>query len=649
MRWRLLIVGVVVLCTAGLTGAGSALAQPTAPGHVAAAPTATPIYAFNSGLVLTAGAGTSGAKVTAAADKTGAGQRWLLESDGTIRLSANSNICLDVPAFNYTSGVQLDAYTCQGSANEQFTRAAPSASTPVLAIKPTAHPSLCLNVKGGLATGAAVILYACGAATTNYINEAWSSTDLYGSASEIPSWAGYPLNASGGGGAGAAAVAWPDSNTLNEFWQKTIVTISGFGPELEFQPIYNTSLCLAPQGSETLRAPIVLAGCTGAAVQAFAAPMVNANSNASTYFVTTHDARYCLNYQGGSAQGHRAILFTCQGTGNDLWQTSLDLETSISQDFGTLGLDGDAYTSDSQPVLSVSGTGSGASAVIVANSFYPASQVWTDLSPAGSTSVTPGSPANPDGSFSLHPLSDVSLCLTVPGANYAAGQPLDLETCDGQQDQDFFRAPTAAGSGYQELISDGDGQLCISAPAVEAPGDRAELDPCDSQGDQAWSSYWYGFFGWPGPGTTIMPDPEQLPTAGQPALGLTGIGSAGGSAAVEPQRIGATSQLWHVMAQSTDQHQAIVPLYDTGWCLGAPAGSPAGTAVTASACDNQTDQGFTEREAGDAPGGNSQQFIWAANPSLCLTRGPADADGTTPIVLATCSATDTSDLWDLSN
>ncbi|HEY0718036.1 MAG TPA: ricin-type beta-trefoil lectin domain protein, partial [Streptosporangiaceae bacterium] len=437
MRWRLLIVSVVVLLgAAGL--AGPALAQPHASSRVAAAaPTATALFAFDSGLVLNGTSAASGAKIQAGSDHDGPAQRWLLESDGTIRLSADPDICLDVPAFDYASGVQLDAYTCKGSANQQFTRTAPSGSTPILAIRPAARPGLCLNVSGGLAAGAAVILYACGAATTNYINEAWSTTNLAGQVGQVPSAAGFPLNVAGGGGAGAAAVAWPDSGTLNEYWQSSFVTVSGYGQEATFQPVYNTAMCLSPQGGESLRAPLVLASCTGAASQAFATPLLNSVSPA-IYFIAAHDARYCLNYKGGAAQGHPAILYTCVGApaGNDTWQTSLNLKSTAAMQFGILGL-ADGATSGPEPVLDVAGTGSGSSAVIDDFSpAFPASQVWTDLPVTGETS---GSPANPDGSISLHPLSDVTLCLTVPGGNDAAGQPLQADTCDGQLDQEFFR------------------------------------------------------------------------------------------------------------------------------------------------------------------------------------------------------------------
>ena len=632
MRWRLLIVGVVVLLgAAGLAGSGQR----------AAAATGSPLYAFNSGLVLNGTSAVSGAKIEASSDHAGPAQRWLLESDGTVRLAANPNLCLDVPAFNYASGVQLDVYTCKGSANQQFTRTAPSASTPVQAIKPTAHSSLCLNVKGGLTANAAVILYACGAATTNYINEAWSTTNLAGQVAKIPSGGGFPLNVAGGGGAGAATEAWPDSGTLNEYWQSSSVTVGGFGQEVTFQPVYNTALCLSPQGGESLRAPLVLASCAGAASQAFV-PLAFNPGSPDVYYIAAHDARYCLNYQGGAAQGHPAILYSCVGApaGNDTWETSLNLKSAVATQFGTLGLPDNA-ASGPEPVLDVAGTGSGSSAVI--DDFdpgFPASQVWTDLPPAGEPE---GTPANSDGSISLHPLSDVTLCLTVPGANYAAGQTLQVQTCDGQPDQEFFRLLSPFQRNWMELIPYGDGQLCVHDGAAASASNRAELEPCDGGSDQAWANSSIGWDEWAGLGATI--------TAYQSsdALGLTGIGATGGSAVVEGANDSDVSQDWNYHQPLDSDYPAIQSLANTAWCLGAPGNSPAGTPVSASACDRQADQGFAEMRVQFPGSSSADQFVWEADPTLCLARGQASGSGSTPVVLATCSAADTSQAWNLNS
>jgi hypothetical protein len=640
MRWRLLIVGVtMMLGAAGL--AGPALAQAQGPARsTAAAPSSTALFAFNSGLVLNGTSAVSGAKIEASSNHNGPAQRWVLETDGTIRLAANTSLCLDVPAFNYASGVQLDVYTCKGSANQQFTHAAPSASTRVLAIKPTAHPSLCLNVKGGLTANAAVILYACGAATTNYVNEAWATGDLTDVVNKLPSAAGFPLNVAGGGGAGAAAVAWPDRGTLNEYWQTTFVTISGYGEEVTFQPVYNTALCLAPRGGESLRAPLVLASCAGAASQAFATVQLNPASPV-TYFIATHDARYCLNYQGGAAQGHPAILYSCVGApaGNDSWPTSLHMLSGVTMQFGTLGLPDNAG-SGPEPVLDVAGTGSGSSAVIDDfNPGFPASQIWTDLQPAGEPE---GTPANSDGSISLHPLSDVTLCLTVPGANYVAGQTLSVQTCDGQPDQEFFRLLSPFQRNWMELIPYGDGQLCVHDGAAASSSNRAELEPCDGWYDEAWANSFIGWDEWAGLGATI--------TAYQSSdtLGLTGIGATGGSAVVEGANDSDVSQDWNYHQPLDSDYPAIQSLDNTAWCLGAPGNSPAGTPVSASACDQQADQGFAEMRVQE-PGLNyAEQFVWEADPTLCLAQGPASGSGSTSVVLATCSATDTSQAWDLN-
>ena len=107
------------------------------------------------------------------------------------------------------------------------------------------------------------------------------------------------------------------------------------------------------------------------------------------------------------------------------------------------------------------------------------------------------------------------------------------------------------------------------------------------------------------------------------------------------------SQQWNY--QPDGKYPAIVSLDNSAWCLGAPAGSPAGTAVSASACDNQADQGFTEKLVQFPDSSSADQLVWAADPSLCLAQGPAIDSDRTSVVLATCSATDTSQAWHLNN
>jgi hypothetical protein len=646
MRWRLLIVGVVGLLAAGLTS--PVVAEPARAASIAAsAPEA--LYAFNSGLVLNAGgARRAGAAVTIASDSDASGERWVRKSDGTIRPSYDQNLCLDVPAGHYGAHVHLDVWTCQNAANQHFVTTAPSSGTSVFTIAPAAHTSLCLNVTGGLGAGHAVILYACGGRTTGPVNESWSASNLSGSAQAISAGnvsasgtGGWPLNVSGGGGAGAAVIAWQDGQTLNQYWQVTHVALSGYGLENVLSPVYDPGLCLTEGGGESLGARLVLEKCAGLSAQEFNGIVLSKGSPPG-YYIATHDARYCVNIMGGLAQGHGAILSPCDGSA--VWVTGAHLRTDISSQYGNVYV---ALADTTVPVTqyAMQAAGSSGATVVHAANGSSASQIWTDFPPGGvpgfpqtSTGQIPGM-NNPDGSISFRPLSNVNLCLTVPGGNYAAGQQLQVQTCAGQEDQEFVWLSSPDAPNYMELVPYGNGQMCVDSMLGAETGNAVVLQPCGGSFRQDWVNS-SGGSGWGG-GTARLEAYPATATRQPPVLGINEISGSGAIAVVSGEADGYSRQAWMPSAGNTSV--TFRSVYDTGWCLGTPNDAP-GVQLTVAPCDSQADQGFQRQDLGGASA-TYAMFHWDADPNLCLAAGPPARSGIAPSELKACSPTDTTQMW----
>ena len=102
------------------------------------------------------------------------GQLFTVPIDGPGPISLTNDpsngpqVCLDVPAGNYTSTVLVQAYDCNGGQNQQWVYVNNT-------IRPVGSPHLCLDVTAfGSADGSPVQLYGC----NNGTNQAWSLNQI---------------------------------------------------------------------------------------------------------------------------------------------------------------------------------------------------------------------------------------------------------------------------------------------------------------------------------------------------------------------------------------------------------------------------------------------------------------------------------------
>lgn len=637
MRGKLLVlVLALILAVSSLAmwGTATALAAHRA---ASATVTATGLYANASGLVMDAGsARKSGVTVRVHRDGNTPGKRWLREPDGTIRPSYDTRLCLDVPKARYRAGVALDVATCENLKSQRFATARPSASTPVFFISPVGDRKLCLSLSDGFFdSGDAVTLAACAPMLTAPGTEVWAAVNLVSQAGELNSTIALGVAGTTAGSPVVATQPW--ALPLGSLWEVGTTSVAPFRQERVLRPVANTSLCLTRAGTEAAGTALSLQKCTGSPAQAFMGVEVNYNQINPGYYLTEPDGRFCVTIKAGATLGHRAVLGACVGTAADLWTaatwtTGIDLTAGPSDQYMEL------YTAGPYLSMSLGLTGDGPGAkTVVADDQQRADQVWTELPPSGRG--FPGNVGNPDGTISLRPLSDTALCLTVPGARYAVGQQLSAQPCDGKPDQEFFRLMTSVESGTgEELIPYGDGRLCVGTPKGTKAGTPVALIPCAGGPAEAWIMMvdWYQWGG-------FVPDLYAYSAGGSPTP-LT-MGTVTGSSAVAevaPLQEGDPSQAWLADA-ATGGNETYHPVADSGWCLDAPTMS-AGAAVTVAPCDGSVNQEF----AGVSLGGGYPAYFElapAADSSLCLAVGASIGSGTSAVVLQSCSATATSQMW----
>jgi hypothetical protein len=621
MRLRILLP--VLLASASLL-AGSLAASASAATGAAVVPAASAgktLYAFNTGLALTvyqkAGRRTP---VRVETNQSHSGQRWVFGSHGTIRPAVDEKLCLDVT--KYKSGAPLELWTCDGKASERFRTSAPSGHTQVFFVQSAKKTGYCVTTLGDPTVvppaGDKVGLASCAGLAA----QAWSSTNLDDDAGSVfGSFAMQALRPTSGGSAVTGSTRY--AGKLDEYW------VSSYGGAAEstlaaLHPVDDTALCVSLAGPENGGVQLQLAGCDGSAGQQFMGIGTIFNANYTISFVTTPDSRYCVHAAASGPATDRAIVLgSCEGNGRDTWQVGVDISTPNSPQYQEL------YAGDGTLEFSmrVAGTGGAGSSVVLSYDDEAANQVWTDL-PPGQAKPT----SNADGSITLRPLSDESLCLAVPNADYAAGVQLTVQTCDGEVDQEFVRAflndPTA-------LVAAGSGEFCVTAASGIKAGSPVELEPCAQLADQTWSTFfdWYDWAGQPLGATSAVADPGD-------ALVLSGVSSTGGQVGVStspgPPDWYASQDWLGVLVGSGDEIQSV---YDPGLCLDAPA-STAGTQLTAAPCAGGSAQEFTFG-ATDGKG-----VLWRlGGTGQCVAVGSTSGASGLPLVLQACSAGQADEAW----
>jgi Ricin-type beta-trefoil lectin domain len=617
--------------TAAASGSAAAAARSGGTASSATASVGQPLYAFNTGLVLTVSAKPGrGAAVRVAADTGSGGQRWVAGRNQTLRPAADQSLCLNVPDGRYRSGAKLQLWACDGHGSERFATSAASAHTQVLFIRPAARASYCLTALSAPPdeTRARIGLRACASLTT----QAWSRANLDGVAGTLSdAWAIQALHPTRAGSA-VTADGRPFANQLDEFWIATYTGSAGASPAL-LKPVDDTVLCAGLSAPEAAGAAVSLAQCTGSASQQFTGIAMIGNASYTWSYLTTADTSFCLQAaaSGGAAE-RPVVLGACQGTNRDLWQTDLDLTTGISDQFQEVYAGPGTGPAGLEYSIAVAGKGGAGSGIVLSRDVQAAAQVWTDLAPGQSKAA-----GNSDGSVTLRPLSDESLCLTVPGGSYTAGVQLTVQTCNGQTDQEFVRSQQYGAIG---LVAAGAGGFCVAAPAGIAAGSAVELEPCAQQDDQLWSTFlsWYGWAGLPPTGTAPTADLGD-------ALILSGASASGGEVGVGPS-LGAPA--WNAaedwVAVESGSGFEIQSFDDRSLCLDAPADT-AGTQLTAAPCTGGPAQTFLD---GATPSAGS--LLWALDATirttkLCVAVGPVSGGAGLPLVLQTCSASQPDEGW----
>ena len=493
MRWQLTtFVLAVSLVTGAMVGPASGLAQ-AAP--AAASPTAEPLYAYNTGAVLTVGQTAGrGAHIHAEADSGTAGQRWIFSSHGTISPEENQKLCLNVRVIKHRLSAQLNLWTCNGSSHERFATKTPSAHSAVFFIASLAtRGKLCVSFEADAngaqqyLTGSGVSLRTC----ADSIRDAFSTANLRGVAASfgMNDWE-RALNANEGSKPGTAVTASDGSMQLGQQWEST-----PSGSYASLSPVYDLSQCLTVSGAQRSRARLIITPCNGSAAQQFIGIAV-LDGDPGVYYLVSASARFCVSTVARKTAAKSAfptrsvVLLTCSGTSTGgIWLANLNVPSTMAYQFQQFYMIVNGW-SGLWPAMATNGGGSGSLTTLSESS--TAAQVWTDVNPA---TMTPG---NSDGSISIRPLYDLYLCLTVPAANYTAGVQLQVQTCDGALDQEFGRqASTFSGGGADVFYPSGNGSLCISYDGALAAGDQVVLEDCDGLANQAWQG-WDDWFDWAG-------------------------------------------------------------------------------------------------------------------------------------------------------
>jgi len=495
VRWRILIA--VLTAAAGLlvgplTASASAQMLTTRRDGVAA----EPLYAFNTGQVLTASQnGGHGTLVRVAPDAGGTSQRWVLAADGRLSPASNHKLCLNVPKAAYKAGTKLELWTCNGSASERFAVSAPSAHTPVFHLTATADRKFCVS------TQTTITLYNTQFLTKNVLlsrcngaqSQAWSASNLASVVGQFAFNYHHDLVAPNNGAPGGQASLVPVGNGIDEEWE-----VKANGAQWSFSPIADTATCLTIAGKARLHADLFLTPCTGSAAQSFVTIDLRFTGTISYYLFAAADAKYCL-AMGKAAKPPKLplVLAGCPNTGSStagMWMSedttsiaSQDLDPQTTGKFQEFWADPQVLSNEYGMIENGSASGT---AVRLASTPNGIAQVWTD--------ITPGSLAagNPDGSISIRPLNDLNLCLTVPAANYQAGVVLQVQTCNGESDQEFATAiSTVVGQSSLATVRPYSAQsLCISPEAGVVAGSLVDLQACGGQAD-TWGG-WNPWFSW---------------------------------------------------------------------------------------------------------------------------------------------------------
>jgi Ricin-type beta-trefoil lectin domain len=627
VRWR---IALSLSAASAAVLAGSLPATATAAATSRAATTASagqPLYAFNTGLVLTVGARPSrGAAVRIAADTGSAGQRWVFGRHQTLRPAADRSLCLNVPGGRYRRGARLQLWTCDDHKSERFATSAPSAHTPVLFIQPAAHPNYCLDFPTSEA-GDRVDLAAC----AGLVTQAWSRTNLDGVAGGIDnSWIVQALQPTRAGSAITAASTY--TSKLNQYWMSSYTGGYEYSPAL-LHPVMDTALCAVLAAPEADGAALHLSSCHGRATAQLTAVSLFLNQDYTLSFITTTDGSFCVQAAAsGAAKTRPIVLGRCVGNSRDFWNLGTPMITAISYQYQELYAGTNTAANSFQFSMRVTGNGASGSGVALSNDDEVAAQVWTDMVPGQSKPV-----ANPDGSITLRPLSDESLCLTVPGADYAAGVQLTAQTCDGQGDQEFAHGLSDSPT---DLVAAGDGEYCVGAPAGIAAGSAVELEPCAHQDDQTWSAFfdWYAWAGVPLAATAPVADPGD-------GLVISGISSAGAEVGVSPAAGTPdwyTSEDWLQVASGLGVE--IQSLYDPSLCLDAPA-TTAGTQLTAAPCTGALAQTFSYGATSSDHGVLWELDATPTTARMCVAVGSVSGSAGLPLVLQACSASAADEAW----
>jgi hypothetical protein len=117
------------------------------------------LFGHGTNLVINAsGYGGSGTKLVLWPYVATTNELWIPHGNGTLSPVYNTSLCVNVPGYNYSNGVQLILYGCGNYSNEKFHATLLDPSTGEVRIMPLAATGKCLNGSGGNTKGAAVIL-----------------------------------------------------------------------------------------------------------------------------------------------------------------------------------------------------------------------------------------------------------------------------------------------------------------------------------------------------------------------------------------------------------------------------------------------------------------------------------------------------------
>jgi hypothetical protein len=211
-----------------------------------------------------------------------------------------SGKCVDVPDYSTTPGTQVQLYDCHGNAAQQWTYN-PANKQLIY----TAHPSLCLEVRGGGASGSAVQINTC----NGWPRQQWT---LHGDGSTISNVeSGLVMDAKGGATtSGTLVQVWGSNGTEAQQWSRTSSqggAVFGIG----------AGKCLdLPSWNNNTQA--VIHSCytpLGAAQTWIYHPI------AQSFTVNSPTGPKCLDTAGGGTAEHTAVVINdCTGAASQRWK-----------------------------------------------------------------------------------------------------------------------------------------------------------------------------------------------------------------------------------------------------------------------------------------------------------------------------------------